>query len=136
MEKLQLLAHGVSEIHFENKQTPGAKMQLSHRFAYNVGYSKDETCRAQLEVSVSDKERPDLFAIKAVLFGIFRYDASLSREEIHKSTFRELYPYARALVTTVSVNTGLPPVYLASVDIDTQSVYRVEMDPRGRPAEE
>ncbi len=136
MEKTKLIAHGVSEIHFENKHQREAKMQLSHRFSYSVGYGQENICRAQLEVTVSDKEKPELFTIKAVLFGIFRYAPSLPREEIHKDSFRLLFPYARALFTTVSANSGIAPIYLPSADIDGQSVYRVEMDPRGRPADE
>ena len=133
MGKIMLLAQGASEIQFENKHPHGTKMQLSNRFSHNVGYGKDNTCRASLEVTVSDKEKPELFSIKAVVFGIFRYDADLSREEVHKESFRELLPYARALVTTLTANAGLPPIYLPPVNLDGQSVYRVEMDPRGRP---
>ncbi|MBQ8911214.1 MAG: protein-export chaperone SecB, partial [Clostridia bacterium] len=50
----------------------------------------------------------------------------LSREQIHVASYKELFPYARVLVSTITSAAGVPPVVLPVADIESQSIYRID----------
>ena len=74
---------------------------------------------------MTDKENPDSFSIKAVLVGIFSYKEGSDKDLLHIETFRALFPYARALVSTLTANAGIPAIILPEIDIEGQSIYRI-----------
>ena len=112
------------EINFINQLPTGTKVQLETKYSYNVQYSKELTCRGELSAKVCDKNAPEKFAISVKMVGFFTYEEGADKDLLHIETFRILFPYARALVSTVTVNAGIPPVMLPSVDIEGQNIYR------------
>lgn len=117
----------VSELSFVNKHENGAKLQFGNNISYNVRYANGKNiCFGELAANAYDKENPDKFAVKIVLNGMFEYDASKKKEEIHVATFKELYPLCKSIVLSVSVNAGVPPIYLPPFDIESQSIYKFE----------
>lgn len=58
--------------------------------------------------------------------GIFSFEEGADKDMLHIETFRLLFPYVRALVSTVTVNAGIPPVTLPNVDIEGQNIYRFD----------
>ena len=66
----------------------------------------------------------DALGIEMTLVGIFEIPAEHDKETLHKETFKELYPFARAAVATVSGTTGILPIIIPNVDIEGQDIYR------------
>lgn len=113
------------EITFMNKLKSGTQFKLDTKFSYNVKYSKELTCQGELSVEVSAKEYPDQFILKIKTVGFFTFKEGSDKDLLHVETFKALFPYARALVSNVTVNAGLPPIFLPEIDIEGHSIYRI-----------
>ena len=66
--------------------------------------------------------------MKVTVVGAFVVNKDVEKEFLHVETFKELFPFAKALVTTLSANAGIPPIYLQNVDIEKQEIYRFDMN--------
>ena len=121
-----LKGYKVSELRFVSKLENGTRVELGNRYSYNVSYAANNTCRGEFNITVEDKENPDKFGINLVLIGIFEFDEGLEKERVHVQSFKELFPYARAIVTTVTANSGIAPMILPPIDIESQDIYRFE----------
>ena len=127
MSKVNLQGYKVDKIDFVNKKENGSKISLGNKFSYNVQYAKDRNmARAEFDLEVHDKEDPESFKIRVIVVGIFAYDDSQKKEIIHTETFKALFPYAKALVTTVTANCGIQPIIIPEIDIDNQQIYRFD----------
>lgn len=113
------------EISFLNKLPNGSRIKLETKYSYNVKYAKDLNCRGELTATVCDKESPDKFSIKVVTVGIFTFKEGADKDLLHIDTFKSLFPYMRALVSTVTANSGIPAVILPDVDMEGQNIYRI-----------
>lgn len=122
--KVNFRAYRATEIEFVNKHENGARIEFENKYSYNVKYSKNNNCIGEFTVEVNDKANKDKFHIKAVIQGIFTYDSGIEKEIIHVQTFKELFPYARTMISALTVNAGLPPVILPTFDIESQNIYR------------
>ena len=114
------------EISFVNHLPSGTQMKLDTKFSYNVKYSKELSCQGEMTVEVTSKENPDKFFIKVKTVGVFSYKEGSDKDLLHFETFKVLFPYARALVSTITANTGIPPIILPEINIEGQSIYRIE----------
>ena len=114
------------EISFVNQLPNGTQMKLDTKCSYNVKYSKELNCQGELSVEVTAKEHPDKFFIKVKTLGVFSYKEGADKDLLHVETFKTLFPYVRALVSTVTANAGIPPIVLPEIDIEGQSIYRIE----------
>lgn len=114
------------DIEFHGHLAPGAKIQLENKYSYNVRYGSGNLCVAELSCQVFDKDAPDKFKVSVILEGIFSYPDDLSREQIHVASYKELFPYARVLVSTLTSAAGIPPVILPVANIENQSIYRID----------
>lgn len=126
MGKLSFKAYKIEEIQFVNKIKSTTKIEIKNSYSYNVRYTKQNICEGKFTVSINDKENPDVFSIKLVLCGIFSFDPDMHRELIHVQTYKELFPYARAVITTITANAGIPPITLPNMDIENKEIYRIE----------
>ncbi len=133
MSNVNMKGYRVSELHFVANVENGKRIELGNKFSYNVNYSANNTCKAEFSIEVSDKEAPDKFRIKAVCIGIFEYKAGTKKEQVHIETYKELFPYARALITTVTANAGIPPIIIPGIDIESQSIYKFERNMQRPP---
>ena len=122
--KVTFRAYRATEIEFVNKHENGARIEFENKYSYNVKYSKNNNCIGEFTVEVNDKANRDKFHIKAVIQGILTYDSGVEKEIIHVQTFKELFPYARTMISSLTVNAGLPPVILPTFDIESQNIYR------------
>ncbi len=114
------------EISFVNRLENGTRIELGNKYSYNVSYGNNNTCRGQFSIEVADKANPDKFKIKTVVIGMFEIKNDIPKEKIHVETYKELFPYVRALISTVTTNTGIPPVIIPAIDIEGQSIYKFE----------
>lgn len=124
--KVILKGYKVSELQFVSKLENGTRVELGNSYSYNVSYAPNNTCRGEFNIKVEDKTNPDKFGIHLVLIGIFEFEEGVEKERVHVQSFKELFPYARAIVTTVTANSGIAPMILPPIDIESQDIYRFE----------
>ena len=128
MSKITLKGWHAEQIRFDNKLSPGTRVVLEHKFQYNVKYAGGNLCRCELTLHANDKDNPDSFGVHAVVVGLFAYEEGLEKEVIHVQTYKELFPFARALLANVSVNAGVAPILFPMVEIEKQSIIRFDMN--------
>lgn len=128
MSTVTLKGWHAEEIQFNNKLKPGTRIQLEHKFQYNVKYAGGNLCRCELTLDAHHKEVPDTFGIHAVIVGLFAYEENAAKESIHIESYKELFPFARALLSSVTVNAGIPPIIFPTVEIEKQSIIRFDMN--------
>ena len=126
MDKLSFKAYKIEEIQFVNKVKTTTKIEIKNSYSYNVRYTNQNLCEGKFTVKITDKENPENFSIKLVLCGIFSFDPNMERELIHVQTYKELFPYARTIVTTITANAGIQPIVLPSMNIENKEIYRIE----------
>lgn len=128
MKGLVLKTYRITNISFQNHATGAGKTKLETKYTYQVKFATNNTCRSEMKVSVSDQANPDTLNVDITLVGIFEIPAEHDKEQLHKETFKELYPYARAAVSTITASTGILPIIIPGVDIDSQDIYRYNPD--------
>jgi preprotein translocase subunit SecB len=127
MANVEMQAYKISAVEFKNNVQGKEKLSFSNKISYNVKYSQKQFCEGALTVEVLDKEKPDTISLKFTLNGAFRILKDMEKEFIHVETFKELFPIAKAFVVTLTANTGIPPIFLKNIDIESQEIYRMEM---------
>ncbi len=128
MANVKMQAYKVSKIIFNNKVNGKVQLKLSNKISHNVKYSSNGTCEAVMTVEAFDKEHKDVLNAKVTVHGVFIIDKEIEKEFVHVETFKELFPFAKALVTTISANAGVPPIIIKNIDIEKQEIYRFEMN--------
>lgn len=127
MASVNLQGYKVDRIEFVNTMENGVKITLGNKYSYNVQYAKDRNlARGEFDLEVNDKENPGKFGIHVVVVGFFQFDPQEKKELIHTDSFKQLFPYAKALITTVTANCGIKPVIIPNIDIDNQQIYRID----------
>lgn len=136
MINAKLKAYKVSKIEFNNNVKSSVKLNFNHKVEYNVSYSNGSACEGNLTVTIADENNPDVLNIKVVVTGIFEINPKVEKELIHVETFKELFPLAKAIVLTITVNAGIPPIYVKDVDIDNEQIFRYNVKNKNRPKED
>lgn len=127
MAVVNLQGYKVDEIEFVNTTENGTKISLGNKYSYQVQYAVGKNvAKGTFDIEVHDKENPERFKIHTIVVGIFAFDSNEKRELIHTETFKALFPYAKALITTVTANCGIQPVIIPNIDIDNQEIYRID----------
>lgn len=129
MKNLVLKAYKISKLDFKNTLVNGTKLELQNKYSYNVKYGKNNVCEGILTVEIHDKNGNNNFAIALTVQGLFQYEGEESREKLHVETFKELFPYARVIVTNITSTAGMPPIYIPPIDMESQEIYRIDMNP-------
>ena len=124
MSNVSFKSFRATEIEFVNKHDNGTRIEFENKYTYNVKYSKNNLCMGEFTVEIFDKNNKDKFRIKAVMCGIFSYKPDVKKEVLHVETFKEIFPYARTMISSLTVNAGLPPVVIPTFDIESQSIYK------------
>lgn len=121
----------VVDMNFVNKAENGTRLSLQTTYSFNVRYTVDcKKCLATLDVKVGDKENADVFSISMTMTGSFDVlSDDVAKEKLHVEAYKMLFPFARSVVSTVSVNAGIPPIIIAEMDIEKQSIYRIDTNP-------
>ena len=127
MSVVNLQGYKVDKIEFVNSLDNGTKIALGNKYSYQVQYAVDKNlARGCFDIEVHDKENPERFKIHVIAVGIFAYNADEKKEIIHTETFKALFPYTKALITTITANCGIQPVIIPNIDIDNQEIYRID----------
>ena len=136
MKTVNLKSYRCTKFVFNNNLAPNKKIELTNKYSYNCGYTKGNLCRGVFSVDVSDKENPAQFSISVEMVGIFECEEGLAKEKLHVESFRELFPFVRSIVATMTTNAGMPPVIIPTIDIEKQEIYKVEIPHFRKPGEE
>ena len=128
MPKVTLKGYKANDVEYHGHLKNGEKIQLENKFSYNVRYGKEHLCVATLDCTTQDKEDPAKFVIHVVIEGVFAFEDGSTKEELHVLTYKELFPYARALVSSLTAVSGIPPVILPTIDIENQSIYSINTE--------
>ncbi|MBQ6264318.1 MAG: protein-export chaperone SecB [Clostridia bacterium] len=131
MSAINLKAYRAKEINFVNKVENGTKIEFENKFSYNVNYSKQNICKGEMNVSAISKQFPEKFFVKIVIEGLFDYDPTVPKEKIHVESFKQLFPYAKALVSSVTANAGIPALFIPAIDIEKSSIYKFDVNKNG-----
>jgi preprotein translocase subunit SecB len=126
MKNLKLNAYKIEQFDFINKIKANTKIELKNSYSYNVRYTNQNICEGKFTVTIEDKEDPESFSIKLILAGIFSFGEGLEREVIHIQTYKELFPYARAIITNITANAGIQPIMIPDMDIENREIYRFD----------
>ena len=127
MTNVQLKAYKVSRINFNNAVQSTVQLKLNNKVSHNVKYTDGAVCEATLCIEVLDKDHPDVLNITVEVKGIFDIRRGVEKEFVHVDTFKELFPLAKALVTTVTANAGIKPIIVQNINIEEQEIYRFDM---------
>lgn len=127
MSNVNLQGYKVDKIEFVSTLENGSKIALGNKYSYNVQYAKDRNfARGEFDLEVFDKDRPDKFGIHVIVVGVFTYNPQEKKETIHTESFKSIFPYVKALITTVTANCGIKPIIIPNIDIDNQQIYRID----------
>jgi len=126
MKGIELKSYRATEIAFNNKVENNTRLELGNTYSYNVSYSEQGMCKGVFSIEVADKSDAKKFNVKVTVEGIFAFDPELEKERVHVESFKELFPYARVLVSTVTTSACVPPIFLPNIDISSQEIYRFE----------
>lgn len=127
MKEFELKGTKAEYVEFVNKLPANARIELSNKYSYNVGYSKMNTCVGEFRAEIFDKNSPDTFKLTVVYKGYFTTADGMEKEKLHVGTYSALFPYLKAFVSTLTAVSGIPPVNIPFIDISGQSIYRVDM---------
>lgn len=131
--KVSLKGYKVCEMQFINKLNEGNEVQLKNEVSYNVNYSDSENkCMGICVFNVKNRDSADEseFSIKIEIRGIFEYENLTSKKIVHAETFKELFPYIKQIVSTLTTTAGMPPLVIPTISIDADSVNVHENNPR------
>lgn len=126
MALVTLNAYRVEEMQFKNILDTGVQIKLENKYSFNVKYDKENKCVGVFSVEVYDKDNADKFFAKTKIAAFYTFSEGLNRDTIHREAFKEIFPYAKSIITTISANGGVPPIILPAVDIDSQNIYRFD----------
>lgn len=127
MPTVNLQGYKVDKIDFVSILENGTKISLTNKYQYNVQYAKDANmARGSFDIEVFDKDHPDKFKIHVVVVGFFSYLEGTKKETVHAESFKQIFPYTKALITTVTANSGIKPIIIPNIDIDNQQIYRFD----------
>lgn len=127
MANIKLMNFEAKEIAFENKIKQAESFELTNRCSYTLGFSRDMTMRGEMTAEILNKNDPQNFYLRIKVVGDFiRDNNDMPQDEIHRTTYRMLFPNVKAMITAISVAAGIPPLFFPDISIDGQSVYMVE----------
>ena len=128
MSTVALKGCNAVEFSFANKLPSVTQIKLGNKYQYNVKYAANTNgCGGEMSIHVFDRENEDKFFVKLVMRGAFSYKQDSQKEQIHVDSYKALFPYARAMITTMTVNAGIPPIYIPEADIESQNIYRFDL---------
>ena len=113
----------VEEIDLTNKLEGQVQLDISQRASFNVKYTNDNLhCMATLTVDMMEKSAPMDFNFKISATAFLDCEPGMDKREIHKKAYDEIYPHVRALIMTIMVNAGLPPIAVPKVKMDDSNI--------------
>ena len=54
------------------------------------------------------------------------YNLGFPQDDVHRTTYKLLFPHIKAIITSLTVAANVPPIFFPDINIDGQSVYMME----------
>ncbi|MBQ2642714.1 MAG: protein-export chaperone SecB [Eubacterium sp.] len=119
----------VDELDLSNNIEGQGNLDISQRASFNVKYTEDNLhCKANLVIDMMEKNDPMKFNFKISVTAFLDCEPGMDKKEIHVKAYNEVYPHARALISTFLVNAGLPPITIPKVNMNEQNIKINEED--------
>ena len=113
----------VNEIDLTNNLEGQINLDISQRASFNVKYTNDQLhCMANLTIDMMEKTAPMDFNFKLSATAYMDCEEGMDKKEIHKKAYDEIYPHVRALIMTIMLNAGLPPLAIPKVKMDDSNI--------------
>ena len=119
---VDLKGYRVEELTLVNKIQEDVEFGLTHTENYSVGYSGDNICVGKLELLITASDEKIPFKIKAVILAQFKFDDGDSQQYIHVSSFNELFPYIRMIITNLTTSAGMASLIIPKIDISSAEI--------------
>ena len=126
MARIRILNHSAKEIVYKNNMQRSESFELTNRCRFNMGFTNGNLCRGEMTMEVFNKNDPESFSLKLVVVGNFVMEDESTRDDVHRTCYKVLFPLAKAMVTAMTVTANVPPLFFPDIDIDSQSIYVVE----------
>ncbi len=126
MAIVSLKGYKVDKMDFVALLENGTQVKLAHKYQYNVQYGQNNMCKGEFDIEVFDSNNSEKFKVHVVMSGIFAFKEGTKKELLHTETFKSLFPYVKAFITTLTANCGIPPIMIPDIDIDNQEIYRID----------
>ncbi|QVK18633.1 protein-export chaperone SecB [Mycoplasmatota bacterium] len=124
--KIQFLGYFVREMNFlRNDNFKSEKINLNMKFSKNTTYLENNKVKLNVNAKLFEdavtKNYP--FSLSLVVTGVFQYnhiniDEDKKREMLEQKLLDILYPYIRSIVSTITMTSNLPPLYLPTLNIN------------------
>ena len=126
MADVKLLGYSVSEMSFVNNIQKTETFELTNRCSYNLGFAQNRLCRGEMTAAVFNKNHPKSLCLKATLVGHTVREDDAPQDDVHRTTYKMLFPHVKAIITSLTVAANVPPIFFPDINIDGQSVYMME----------
>ncbi len=132
-----LKSYKITDFVLTNRAMVSEKHDTEVKYNYNVRYLNGNICRGELVAEIKDKKNPEAFGVRAVIVGVFEIkETNIPKEKAHIETFKELFPIIRATVSAMTAASGMPALNLPPINMESQSIYRVDLGNIKRGMEE
>ena len=112
----------VTKIDYENTVAIGTQMKLKNNLKYNVRYIDGENrCIGALEFRIADEDLKP-FSIKVNMEAMFTYEPGDERDEIHVTSFDQIFPFLRQTVSSVTTMSGMAGLIIPLMRLQKKNV--------------
>ena len=112
----------VLKIDYENTVAPGTQLKLRNNLKYNVRYmDNDSRCVGALEFRIADESLKP-FSIKVTMEAMFSYGPEDEKEDIHVTSFDQIFPFLRQTISSVTSMSGMAGLIIPLMHLDKQNV--------------
>lgn len=128
MANVKLMNFSASEVSFINNIQKTNTFEITSRCSYQLGFSAGQKlCRGEMVMEMSSKNDPKEFCVRVKVIGNFvSEDETAPQDDVHKTSYKLLFPHAKAVITALTVAANVPPLFFPDINVDNQSVYVVE----------
>lgn len=112
-------------IKFENFIMHGqVDLNLAHVIKTKVDYNSEQNkCVCYYNIDIKDKDEKQPFSITVQISGLFSYDPTADQKAVHVEAARQLFPYLRTTVSSVTTAAGLPPLVIPDHTISADTIF-------------
>lgn len=132
---LDLKVVKTDDITFINHLGPNTSFKLGFQYKHNLHYPAPNVARAELTVTAENTEDKEHFRLSVTEIGVFACPEGMTREAAHVASFEMLFPYVRALVSSITALAGIPPILVPAVRLNEENVMKIEFRPPQPPKE-
>lgn len=130
MGRVVLKGFKVKEIKVVNNQDLPIQMEIENKYNYNMRPISDTKCVGEFQVTVENKQNPEVFSIHAVCVGVFDHEAGRNNQELHLESMAEFYPFVKSFIWTLTTNMGIAPIMLPPINFDNISIVNFKIPPK------